>query len=98
MLDDRPEVEAGPADPVAQGRAISDSVGRPLSAGRWAMLASLIATCKMSDVNPVAYLATTLRALLDGHPQSRIEDLMPWASTDASSIAAWGTARRLLLA
>ena len=52
------------------------------------MLASLIATCKMSDVNPIDYVADTLRALLDGHPKSRIEDLMPWQFRKASSLAA----------
>lgn len=41
------------------------------------MLASLVAACKMTGVNPVDYLADTLRAILDGHPISRIEDLMP---------------------
>ena len=52
------------------------------------MLASLVATCKMSDVNPVDYLAATLRAILDGHPQSGIEDLMPWCYAQTSSLAA----------
>ncbi len=52
------------------------------------MLASLVATCKMSDVNPVDYLADTLRALLDGHPKSRIDELMPWQFRTASSLAA----------
>ena len=36
------------------------------------MLAWLVATCEMSGVNPVDYLAATLRATLDGHPQSGI--------------------------
>lgn len=35
------------------------------------MLASLVATCKISGVNPVDYIAATLRTILDGHPQSR---------------------------
>jgi hypothetical protein len=52
------------------------------------MLAPLVATCKMSDVNPVDYLASTLRAILDGHPQSGIEDLMPWRFNQTSSLAA----------
>jgi hypothetical protein len=52
------------------------------------MLASLVATWKMSDVNPVDYIAATLRAILDGHPKSRIEDLMPWRSMPPSSLAA----------
>ena len=30
----------------------------------------------------------TLRALLDGHPKSRIDDLMPWTFAPASSLAA----------
>ena len=40
------------------------------------------------DVNPVDYLAATLRAILDGHPQSGIEDLMPWRYAQPSSLAA----------
>ena len=52
------------------------------------MRASLVATCKMSGVNPVDYLADTLRAILDGHPQSGIEDLMPWRYAQPSSLAA----------
>ncbi|MEH6773560.1 MAG: transposase domain-containing protein [Cereibacter changlensis] len=51
----------------------------------WAMLASLVATCKMSDVNSVSYIAETLRAILDGHPASRIENLMPWHFRKTSS-------------
>jgi len=42
----------------------------------------------MSDVNPIGYIAETLRAILDGHPRSRIEDLMPWHFPKASSLAA----------
>ncbi|AGT08376.1 transposase [Paracoccus aminophilus JCM 7686] len=52
------------------------------------MLASLVATCKMSSVNPVDYIANTLQAILDGHPKSRIEDLMPWHFSQTSRLAA----------
>ncbi len=52
------------------------------------MLASLAATCKLSGVNPIDYIAETLRAILDGHPTARIEYLMPWRFNQASSIAA----------
>lgn len=62
--------------------------GHEVGAENWAMLVSLIATCKMSDVNPVDYIAQTLRSLLDGHPKSRIEALMPWQFRDPSSLAA----------
>ena len=62
--------------------------GHEVGAENWATLASLIATCKISDVNPVDYLAETLRAILDGHPMSRIEDLMPCHFRKSSSLAA----------
>lgn len=62
--------------------------GNETGAENWAMLASLVATCKMSSVNPVDYIANTLGAILDGHPKSRIEDLMPWRFSQMSSLAA----------
>lgn len=52
------------------------------------MLASLIATCKLSDANRGDYLADTLRALLDGHPKSRIDEFMPWQFQKTLSLAA----------
>ncbi len=52
------------------------------------MLASPVATCKLSGANPVDYLADTLRAILDGHHKSRIEALMPWHYAQPSSLAA----------
>jgi hypothetical protein len=52
------------------------------------MFSSLVATCKMADVNPVDYIAATLSAILDGHPRTRIEDLMPWCFNQPSSLAA----------
>lgn len=51
----------------------------------------------MSEVNPVDYLATTLRAILDGHPQSGIEAVMPWRFNQMSSRAALGHAVALTL-
>jgi hypothetical protein len=66
-----------------------------VGAENWALLASIVATCKLNGVDSVAYLAATLRAILDGHPQNRIEDLMPWRFQTASSPAAQGTAEAL---
>ena len=62
--------------------------GHEVGAENWALLASLIANCKMGDVDPVSYLTDTLQALLDGHPKSRIDELMPWNFAAASSRAA----------
>jgi hypothetical protein len=45
----------------------------------WARMASLIETCKLNAIDPYAYLRETLTAIANGHPASRIDDLMPWA-------------------
>jgi hypothetical protein len=46
--------------------------------------ASLIETCKLSGVDPHAYLADTLTRIVDGHLDSKIDDLLPWAYAKAS--------------
>ncbi len=42
------------------------------------MIASLIETCKLNNVDPQAYLTSTLAAIVKGHKQSRIKKLLPW--------------------
>ena len=44
--------------------------------------------CKMCDADPVRYLTDTLRAIIDGYPKSRIDELLPWNFAEASSRAA----------
>ncbi|HEX6016121.1 MAG TPA: IS66 family transposase [Geminicoccaceae bacterium] len=45
---------------------------------RWAAVASLVETCKMNGVDPQRYFADLLTRLVNGWPQSRIDELMPW--------------------
>lgn len=52
--------------------------GTPAGAQNWATIASLIETCKLSGVDPHAYLTNTRRAIVNGHKQSQIDDLLPW--------------------
>jgi len=86
------ELDTNPVEnqirPIALTRKNALFAGNEIGAENWAMLASLVATCKLSGVNPVGYLADTLRAILDGHPRSRIDDLMPRCYDQASSRAA----------
>jgi len=86
------ELDTNPVEnqirPIALTRKNALFAGNEIGAENWAMLASLVATCKMAEVNPVDYIDATLRAILDGHPQSRIEDLMPWRFKQPSSLAA----------
>ena len=44
----------------------------------WGRIASLIETCKINGVEPFAYHKATLTAIANGHPQSRLDDLLPW--------------------
>lgn len=50
----------------------------------WGRIASLIETCKINGVEPFAYLKATLTAIANGHPQSAIDDLLPWNSKTSS--------------
>ena len=42
------------------------------------MLASLIESCKLHNVNPEAYLTDVLTKLVNDWPNSRIAALKPW--------------------
>ena len=42
-----------------------------------AVIASPIGTCKLNGVDPHAWLANTLAAIVSGHEQSQIHDLLP---------------------
>jgi transposase len=39
----------------------------------------LVASAGSNAVEPHAYLADVLTRLVNGHPNSRIDDLLPWA-------------------
>ena len=77
--------------PIALTRTSALFAGHEVGAESWAPLASLLATCKLSAVDPAAYITATLQAIVDGHPQSAIDDLRPWRfaqTTTPSSRAA----------
>lgn len=44
-----------------------------------AMLASFIETCKLNEVNAEAWLADVLGKLVNGWPEAKLDDLLPWA-------------------
>ena len=64
--------------PIALTRKNALFAGSDGGAEHWAVVASLIETCKLNAVDPQAYLAATITTIVQGHPQSRIEDLLPW--------------------
>ena len=50
-----------------------------LGAAGWAMISSLLETCKLNSVDPLAWLTDVLTKLVNLWPASRIDELMPWA-------------------
>jgi transposase len=63
---------------MAMNRRNALFAGHDEGGRNWARFASLIGTCKLNGVNPEAYIAATLRRILDQHMQSDIAELMPW--------------------
>ncbi len=45
----------------------------------WAIVASLIETCKLNGVDPLAYTTDVLSKIVNGHLASKLDELMPWA-------------------
>jgi transposase len=72
--------------PIALGRKNHLFAGSDGGAARWAVVASLLATAKLNDVEPFAYLKDVLARMSEGHPMRRLDDLLPW--NWASSVAA----------
>jgi len=64
--------------PIALNRKNALFAGHDAGAANWGVIASLIETCKLNAVDPHAYLADTLTAIVSGHKQSQINDLIPW--------------------
>ena len=65
--------------PIALGRKNHLFAGSDGGGEHWAVLASLIETCKRNEVDPQAYLADVLTRIARRHPMSRIDELLPFA-------------------
>jgi len=82
LTDGRVEIDNNPVErtirPIALNRKNALFAGHDAGAENWATIASLIETCKLNGVDPFAYLSTTLTAIVNGHKQNRIRELLPW--------------------
>jgi transposase len=65
--------------PITLNRKNALFAGSDGGGENWAILASLIETCKLSRVDPKAYLADALTRIVNGHLNSAIDALLPWA-------------------
>ncbi len=64
--------------PQALTRKNALFAGHDNGAENWAVVASLIETCKLSGVDPYRYLADVLCRLVNLWPNARLDDLLPW--------------------
>ncbi|MND53512.1 Transposase IS66 family protein [compost metagenome] len=64
--------------PITLNRKNALFAGHDAGAENWATIASLVETCKLNAVDPLDYLRSTLTAIVNGHKQSRINELLPW--------------------
>ena len=65
--------------PIALNRKNALFAGSDAGAEHWATIASLIETAKLNHVEPMAYLTDVITKIVNGHPNSQIDDLLPWA-------------------
>lgn len=69
--------------PIALNRKNALFAGSDGGGEHWATIASLIETAKLNGVDPQAYLADVITRIVAGHPQSQLDDLLPWAYAPA---------------
>lgn len=65
--------------PLALTRKNALFAGSDGGAEHWAVVASLVETCKLNGIEPQGYLTDVITRIVAGHPQSRLDDLLPWA-------------------
>ena len=64
--------------PLALNRKNALFAGSDEGGDNWAVIATLIENCKLSGINPHAWLTETLTKLANGHPANAVGELMPW--------------------
>ena len=74
--------------PLALNRKNALFAGSDRGAEHWAVIASLIETCKLTGVEPLGYLTNVISRIVNRHPQSRIDELLPWAYPTTPSLKA----------
>ncbi|WP_063693978.1 IS66 family transposase [Bradyrhizobium stylosanthis] len=82
LHDGRVELDTNPVErairPVALGRKNHLFAGSDGGGTRWAVLCSLIESCKLNGVEPYEYPRDVLTRMVDGHPVNRLDELLPW--------------------
>jgi transposase len=79
----RIEIDSNTVERSIRGLALNRKnalfAGHDLGAENWATVASLVETCKLNAVDPLAWMTDVLTRLVNLWPASRIDELLPWA-------------------
>ena len=82
LEDGRVEIDSNTIErsmkPVILTRKNSLFAGTADGAENWAIVASIIETCKFHGVDPQRYLTDVLTKLANQWPNSRLSELLPW--------------------
>ena len=80
--DGRTEIDTNTVErtirPIALNRKNSLFAGHDEGGIHWGVVASLVESCKLNDIEPQAYLTDVLIKLVEGWPMRRIDELLPW--------------------
>jgi transposase len=83
--DGRIELDTNPVErairPIALGRKNHLFAGSDGGGARWAIVSTLIETCKLNSVEPYAYLNDVLTRMVEGHPAAKLDELLPYAAS-----------------
>jgi transposase len=83
IADGRVEVDSNTVErtmrPIALGRRNSLFAGSERGARNWAILASLLNTCRLNGVDPLTWLTDVLERIVSGRTKShQLHELLPW--------------------
>ncbi|WP_108610592.1 IS66 family transposase [Aminobacter sp. MSH1] len=75
--------------PIALNRKNALFAGSDGGPEHRAAVASLIETCKLNSVEPLGYLADVLTRIVNAHPNSQIDELLPWPTSRLPNSEPW---------
>lgn len=85
LADARLEIDNNIAENALRGVALGRKnylfAGADIGGERAAAMYTIVQTAKMNDLNPETYLRDTLSRIAEGHPISRIDELLPLRAT-----------------
>jgi transposase len=83
LTDARLEIDNNIAENAMRGIALGRKnylfAGSDTGGERAAVMYTIVQTAKLNQLNPEAYLRDTLAKIAEGHPISRIDELLPWS-------------------